>query len=85
MIDEVNKIELTDAERQAFKKLGTLPEFKVVVGAMEKYILRLDAGFLTGRETEEGASGKEFYKLRAFLYFWGKFKSTVEDKDQKNT
>lgn len=82
LIDEILKQDLSDAERKAFKSLGDSADFKIVVKAMDSYILRLNAGLLTGTESEKGSSVDEFLKLRSFIYYWSKFVALTRHEEK---
>lgn len=81
-IDEILKTNLTEEEKKAFKNLGASSDFRIAVSAIDNYILRLNAGLLVGSEVEKGSGADEFYKLRAFIYYWSKFVALTREKNE---
>ena len=81
IINDKGNFELTDGERKTFGKLGESADFKVFQKSVEDYVTLLLKQFLDGTEKEKGSAGEEFYKLRAFRYYFKKFiKLTQKDE-----
>ena len=80
--NQIRDLELTEDQRNSFRRLKDAGDFVTFRKGVEEYIFKLNYNLLVGTETQPGSSVEALMMLRGFVKYWRKITNLIDGNNE---